>query len=386
MAATATAPSPQQAAQINAAQRQLVLASSTNFWQQVQSQTPQGTIPGQVLNFQPRYVGLTKKFWLEVTLTLAQAAAETFTRTALGPANLISQIVVTDTNNIQRIVTPGWHAHMIASAKQRAPFGCAYTTDSPVGFGSNWNVIKAASSITTASVIRMIYEIPMCYSDQNLAGALFTNLVNATMNIQVTLNPNIVAATGADATLSAYQSSTASLGTVSACTVNLYQNYLYGLPQDSKGNFILPSQDLSTVYYLNGTSVTGMSAGLDFGMNYVNYRSFLSTCAIYDNAGVLNVGTDINYWAIAQANSTQYVKFTPEMVALGARLIFGDDPPNGMYYFDHRNAPIRTVQQGNTQLVLNPITVTNSTSVVLLGYESTGSAALVSTGGSFPAG
>jgi hypothetical protein len=384
----ATAPTVQQAAQINAAQRQLVLMKSTNFWQNVYSQTLTGTLLGQVVNIQPRYVGLTKKFWIEVTGTFIQSAAETQTRTQFGPANFLSNITITDTNNVQRIITTGWHLHMVATAKQRGPFGAAYTTDSPVNFGSNFPVIQSYSPVTSAAkTIRMIYEVPMAYSDTNLSGALFTNLVNATMNIQLTVNPNFSVGSGGDPTLACYQSSTAGdLGTLSAVSINVYQNYLYGLPQDSSGNYILPTQDLSTVYYLNSTSVTGMSAGLDFGINYLNYRSFLSTCAIYDNAKVLNAGTDINYWAIAQANSTQYIKFTPEMVALQARTIFGDDPPLGTYYFDHRNAPIQTSQQGNTQLVLNPITVTNSTSVVLLGYESTGSQALVSTGGSLPSG
>ena len=51
-------------------------------------------------------------------------------------------------------------------------------------------------------------------------------------------------------------------------------------------------------------------------------------------------------------------KYTPEIAALNARQTFMSDPPGGLYYFDHRAAPINTNQFGNVNLNFNPSSVT----------------------------
>jgi hypothetical protein len=53
-----------------------------------------------------------------------------------------------------------------------------------------------------------------------------------------------------------------------------------------------------------------------------------------------------------------------------SRLILGDDFPLGMYYFDFRNKPVSTIQYGNMQLLVNPSTVTDNQSNLLVGFES----------------
>jgi hypothetical protein len=58
------------------------------------------------------------------------------------------------------------------------------------------------------------------------------------------------------------------------------------------------------------------------------------------------------------------------MASLMSRLRLQDDFPTGMYYFDHRNKPINTVQYGNMQLIVNLANVGGSGSQFLMGYES----------------
>jgi len=278
--------------------------------------------------------------------------------------------VLTDLNNNTRINTTGWHLHMLATARRQGAYGAAFVNNSPISIGANYNVIVSPPQFTAGNQsIVMYYEIPIAYSDMDLRGAIYANVVNATGNLQITVNNNFFVGSGADATLAGYQSSTAGdLGTFSSLKVTVYQNYLDQIPMTNKGP-LLPYQDLGQVYLLNNTVVTGLSQNQDIPIPYANFRQFLSTFLIYDNAGVLNAGTDIAYFALQTANYTNIFKVDPITQALFAREIIGDDFPAGMYYFDSRNKPISTIQYGNQQLVVNATSVTGATSQFLMGYE-----------------
>ena len=108
--------------------------------------------------------------------------------------------------------------------------------------------------------------------------------------------------------------------------------------------------------------------GLDFGINYVNYRSFLSTVAIYDNAKVLNAGTDINYFSFRSANATDLRRADPYTWKSIERKLITTDAPLGMYVFDTRKKPIYTTQVGNMALVVQPSLV-NAGCNIPTGWE-----------------
>ena len=370
--------SPQQTAQQNnSIARQIVLANAVNEWQQIFQSTLTGTIPGQIVNVPLRNVGLIKRMLVRVAAQFAQSASETQTLTTLGTSNILSQIVLTDLSNQTRINTSGWHLQMVASAKRQWPFGsstgtnAASATDCPFGFGTNFQKLQTAPATVTTAVAQNVfayYEVPVTYSDTDLRGGIYGNVVNATMNLALTVNPNIVVGTGTDATFAVYQSSTAALGTWSNFQVTVYQNYLDQIPIGKAGP-ILPALDLSTAYLLNYTQAGGLVQNTDNPFPYANFRDFLSTSVIYDNAGVLNTGSDINYFAIQAANYTNLIKLDPYTTAFFARNRMTIDFPKGSYYFDHRDKPISTVQYGNMSLVMNPSTVTSNASVAYLGYE-----------------
>lgn len=382
--------SPQQAnpADVNMAARNAVLGSAIKMTQQIFTTTLTGTAAGQVINVQPRNVGLITGFIIKVTANVAQSAAETQTLTTLGLANIFSNVTFTDLSNQQRINTTGWHLHLLASARRQSVFGAAFNTDTPnqgtqavpAGFGANWRVIYAASTLTTVVPISMYYEIPLAYSDFDLRGAIYASVVSATMNLQLTVNPNFGVGTGADATNAVYISTTAALPLVTSVVITVYQQYLDQLPMGKNG-VILPILDLSTAYLLNNTTVTGLVANQDLPIPYANFRNFMSTIAIYDNAGVLNVGSDVAYFALQSANYTNIFKYDPQTAALFTREIMLDDFPKGCYYFDHRRRPISTVQYGNMSLVVNPSAVTAGASV-LLGYEALALINMVTQAGS----
>jgi hypothetical protein len=381
---------PQQAnpADVNMAARNAVLGSAIKMTQQIFSTTLAGTAAGQVINVQPRNVGLITGFVIKVTANVAQSAAETQTLTTLGLANIFSNVTFTDLSNQQRINTTGWHLHMLASARRQSVFGAAFTNDSPnfgvhatpSNFGSNFTVIYAAGTLTTVVPVSMYYEIPLAYSDFDLRGAVYASVVSATMNLQLTVNPTFGVASTANPTNAVYISSTTALPLVTSVVITVYQQYLDQLPMGKNG-VILPILDLSTAYLLNNTTVTGLVANQDLPIPYANFRNFMSTCLIYDNAGVLNIGTDMNYFALQSANYTNIFKYDPQTSALFTREIMLDDFPKGCYYFDHRRRPISTVQYGNMSLVANPSAVTAGASVYL-GYEALALINMVTQAGS----
>lgn len=386
MAAPApTQPSPEQFRQMNLMARDMVLSRAVDMKQSIFAQTLVGAAAGQVINIPVRNVGLIKKFTVEIEFTLAQAAAETFTRSKFGPANILSQVVFTDLSNQSRINTTGWHLHNVATARLRAIKGAAYMTDTPTGTGSNLPIVVAPSPISTVQTVRMFYEVPLALSDYDLRGAMFANVVNATSTLQLTVNPSIVVPSAGSDVLAVYKSSTASLGTLSNFKINVYQHYLDQLPVNGQtGAPILPMGDLSTAYLLNNTVMTGIAAAQDNAIPYANFREFLSTFVVFDQQGTLNKGTDVNYFLLQSANYTNIFKVDPWMQALGTRDEIGDDFADGMYYFNHRARPINTTQFGNIQLVVNPSSVAGAASQFLVGFEALAIINMVTQAGSLP--
>jgi hypothetical protein len=361
--ASASAPNP---ALLNAQARALVTGNAVKMIQNISSQnvTP-GSNP--VLNIPLRNVGLILGLLVEVSATVTNGATTTATRTGFGTSNMVKNFTLTDLNNVQRINSSGRHIALLDSARQGFGYGGAYAPNLPMAYGNNWGPFQGPATIaaSTDANLKHTYYVPLAYSSADLRGAIYAAVVNATMNLQITLNPTPFVA-GTDA-LDAIYSGNAGGVWKNTVTVNVYQVYLDQLPQ-SGGGVILPMMDLNTVYDIKQTVQSGLNVGQDFPIPYANFRQFLSTMAIFDNGGSFNSGSDVNYWSLVSANSTNLFKYGPDIAALLARQTFMSDPPPGTYYFDHRDKPIDTITYGNMELVINPSTV-NAGAVVVMGYE-----------------
>lgn len=377
--AAASAPA-QYTAQQNQAARDYVLANSREMFQQVAQVVVPAPIIGQIVNIPLRNVGLVKRLILEVTGNVAASGAEIQSLTKYGLANICSNINVTDLSNYQRINTAGWHLTNIATLRRQGAYGAAFLNDSPVAYGSNFLVNNCPAQIQAVKPFRFFYELPMAYSDTDLRGAIYSAVVNATWNLQFTVNAGFFVAAGADATLACFQSSTAALGTLTGLTFTVYQVYLDQLPFVS-GNPVLPLFDLATGYMLINTNQVGLTVNQDFPIQYPNFRQILSTMFIYDNGGTLNAGTDINQIGIQAANLVFLYKSDPATLALRTRNTIGDDLPPGSYCLETRMQPINTTAYGNMQLVINP-SVVNANANVLMGMEMLGIINQVANAGS----
>lgn len=393
----APAMSPQQA---NMVARNLILRGgqigntyyppAIDVWQPQNPNLPSGVGPGSVLTFQLRNVGLVKRLVIQFTATITNPAGPTQNLTKWGLANLVSNVTFFDLGNNQRINTTGWHLTAVATAKRRRVFGAAYTSDTPLGYGNNNNrVMYAPASIAsgTATEVDFMLEIPFVKNDADLRGAIFADVTQATMQCQITLNPQMFVANTADPTLAVYQSTTAVLPTISAISINYWQNYLDQLPRAQNGAPILPALDLGTAYLLNNTASGLPVANQDNGVAFVNSRTYESVVFGYDNNGTLNVnGSDLNYVQLQSANFTNLLNLNGKVLSLMERNVIMDDFPAGMHYLDFRHRPIDTNQYGNMQLVINPSSVTGAGAVFLYGWEAFGIIGLVNQGGSIPMG
>lgn len=367
----------QLAANLNA--RSLILRTSVFMRQQIYSNAVQPANTN-ILNIPVTPVGLITGFLIKVSGTIHNGdATNAVTRTQLGASNLLSQIVFTDLTNTVRVQTTGWHLGLLNSAKQPLVFGGAYAPNVPVNYGNNWTVQSAGQSVAAGAdqAVQFYYYLPLSYAPNDLTGAMFAQVVNAQASVQVTINPSPVAAPGQDATLAVYSGS-ASAGWKAGTNVvvTVWQFYYDQLPRIASGQpldpqygpYVMPKIDLSNIYELKNVAMSGLVQGQDFGIPYANFRTFLSTAVIYDNAGTLNVGSDVNYWALRASNTTQIFQYGPNEAALFARSIFLADPPNGVYWFDSRNSPIQTQNFGNIQLFLNSNQV-NTNAGLLIGFE-----------------
>ncbi len=358
----------------------------TQLQQSFSLTAPNQSVPN-LFNFVPKNVGLLRRFYVEVIVSFATAAGTTAcARTPFGPSNIFSNVQFIDFQNQARINTAGWHLSVVNSVKSKAsaPIGSAEVSDSPLGFGNNFAPITAPATVaaSTNATVAMVYEIPICYSDNDLRGAIYMATTGATAQLQMTLNQQFFGATGSDPTNYVYLYS-GTVPTISSVVVNVYQDYLDQLPMQGN-SVLLPAQDLNTVYQLLYTNVSGLTVNQPFGIPYTNLRSFLSTTLVYDNAG-LNAGTDLQNVGLQSANNTFIWQKSPRLMAYQTRKMINADMPVGTYYFDHRHSPISTAQFGNMQLVLLP-SVVNAGAQALVGYEFMAARQSVAKSASLPVG
>lgn len=365
---------PQQA---NLAARGLIVGGAVKRTQQIFSKTFSAASEN-VLQIQPRNVGLILGFIVNVKTNVAVAGGGSpLTLTPFGPANLVKNFSFFDLNNNTRINTTGWHTHLVNSARGNAPYLAPRTNTSyPIDYGNKYpSLVSAAATIAAGanSDVTMTYFVPLAYSDQDLRGAVYANVVNATMNLQITVNNGAISArTVAGSSDNVYNTADAVTApanvTLGNFTVEVYQVYYDQLPEGQNG-VVLPLLDLSTVYELKQTSITGITANQDFPLPYSNFRDFLSTFAVYRNrAMTFALESDISYWALESANYTNVFKVAPKYAAAWGRQTVEDDFPLGVYYVPTRSKPISTVQYGNMNLILNATDV-QAGATVLLGYE-----------------
>ena len=345
---------------------------------------PATVAPGSPIVITIRNVGYMRQLVLEFSLTVSGGGTTTSTRTAMGLANLFSNITLQDYAGNRRINCDGWYLVYLAATKRPWLEGAAVTNDSPLGFGNNnpvtvtaaqwagWNC-PASISAAGSAVVTGVIVIPLTPDIADLRGLLDAQVTEVVTTVTATVNPNFAVVSGADATYSVYQSGGSDLVTISNFSLVPYQDYFYDLPKNGAGAELVPLDEISQAYYLETVPFAVLNNNVDNYYQYVNRRRFLSTMAVFDNGGSLNFGTDVNFFKILSASQTPLMQVDPHIQLYDQRLFFGTDIPKGMYFFPHRGrpnemVPIDTRVYGNMQWVIQPNTL-NSGASVRLGFE-----------------
>lgn len=361
---------------------------------------------GQVINITPRNVGLLKGFYVEFSAQVKNNnASAAITPTNLGPLNLFSNIQFTDLQNNVRINCPGYQIGILNTLKQKNPFAASFlatTIDSPVKYGANttatvqgvastdtvWNS-TASIAFGATGVVTGVLWIPICYSDHDFRGAIYANVVNGSMNLQLTLTSTPGYVSGGDQMLAMYGTADSATSVqILNTTINVTQVYMDQLPIDPRSGLpILPQRDLATIYELKNTTFTGaVPGGNDFPMQYPNFRDVLSSIVLLDNLGApVSVPQVTNYFSLQAANSTNIFKRSASLNAAITRNIMGFDLPTGLAYFSYRGKPLSTTQYGNLQLIFNPNGNWNTSWAIYHCWESFASIATITQAGSLAA-
>jgi hypothetical protein len=360
----------QQQMQADAQANALIRQTGTKYLQLIQSfaATPVFGSP-YLFNIPIQLVGLITKFYVVATVTVTNpAGGNMLTRAQFAPWNIFSTVQYTDPNANQRINTTGWHIGGVAAIRHRRIPGAAYTTDSPAQFGSVLAPIAAPPAIApgASGTLRAIYEIPLAYSSEAMTGAVYAGAVFATQSLQLTIGANSIAQAGADPLGTCYTGAAAGANAPTyAVNLNVYQEYWDGFPL----SLLAPLQpSLSTVYELKTTGINSISANYDNYVRFNNLRTFMSLLLYYDNGGVLNYGSDINYFKLVSANQTTLWQREAQLQSYLTRQQFGDDFPSQCYVFDFRRSPIITAAEGNTVLSMNPSSAANG-ATLLTAFE-----------------
>lgn len=375
MSTTAVTPQANQQSNVNVMAaneqaRRLLIRRAVEMTQQIYSNTvvPTNT---QIINVVPRNVGIIKRFIIEISGTVTNngdTAVALTDRIALSA--LLSNVTFYDLQNNLRINTTGSHLYMLASMKRQrywlsenTKFQAITTTSNglnvPGSYGSIDETFTSLTSIPAgqSGPVRMFWEVPLAYSDDDLRGAVFANVVNTTMSLQLTLNTQLAVSSAQDNLNAVYWAegipTTVNVSFDSA-TINIYQIYLDQLPSAASGQLILPNIDLATVYQITNTTLTGITPEQDYPIPFANFRDFFSVLLYYWPGKWFDIGSDaINYFSLTTANFTNIYKYDAYYARAMMRDTLRSDLPRFWYYFSSRRHPIWTTQFGNQQINVN---------------------------------
>lgn len=321
--------------------------------------------------------GLVVGFWVIVTATITNGdSTNALTLTPFGASNLLQRVAYYDPTNMIRTNASGRNLDFWNSQRQGQVFGGNTSPNANHGVSyQSWNANYAPSTIAASgsATIQHMYYLPLAMSERSdLTGAVWAQLQNASQRMDLTFanKSQMVVGTGADAMQAVYQSAGSTPNvTISNVNYKVYMSaYTQGLPTNKNGDYVVPTLDLSKVYALQDSTVTGLVAGQDKSVDYPAAWTYLSTTVTFNNGGQLNAGTDVTELFIKSVGGIELQRIPPSLHATTTALRIGCAPPAGMYYDAHHAHPISTSEYGSISWGLKPSTV-NANAYLSVAYE-----------------
>jgi hypothetical protein len=317
------------------------------------------TAGNNVYSVAPLQIGFLRRFIVVVTGTITNTGAGILTLSPNGADNLLSNITFNDFTGNPRHNASGRAFSYVEGAKyQRIP-GAAYTSDSVSGYGSiiASNVAPATIANAGTGTVTRIFEIPiMVDTGKFMAGGMWLGVNNQSTMLNLTGNLTPVVVTAADPLNAIY---TGVSGTLTNVTMTVYQDYWNNLPKDKNNNPILPMNDIATAYMITETnSGLTFASGQQSQWNFPTFSKLLGTYFAYDNAGVLNPGTDLSTIRLVVSNYSIIKEYSPLSLSREMRNVYGADLPKGQYAITSRMHNLDVSQYPSLQLQITPSAAT----------------------------
>ena len=347
----------------NAMARRLIYSNAKPIYQMVTSKTFTNVSAGNnQLVVNPLQVGFLRRFIVEVTATISNTdTTHAANLTPNGADNLLTNITFADFTGNPRHNCSGRSLSAVEAAKYRRIPGAAVTSDSVSGYGSivASNVAPTIAESSSVTVTR-VFEVPvMVDTGHFMAGGMWLGVNNQSTLLTLTLNLAPIVLPAGDPTNAIYQlvtgGATIAATPITSCTIKVFQDYWNNVPQDKNGNPILPGVDIETAYMINETN-SGMTFanGQPSAWAFPTFSKILGTYGIFDNAGVLNAGTDWTQLALVVSNYSIIKQYDPYTMSRALRDIIGVDLPKGMWGFITRMHPLDVTQYPSLQLQFTP--------------------------------
>lgn len=333
-----------------------------------------GGLQSPVVQLMPTPTGVQLGFYITVTANITNGTGGVLTATPWGAANLLQNVTYYDLGNTPRTNASGKMLHLLMSQKAGRVFGATVAPDAGTApsYGS-WAVNKCPATIANAASadIKMIYYVPLAYSEYDLRGAVFGNIAQANQRLHLTFptNAQMIASSTENPVDAIYQA----VGATKTVTVNSFtydvrlSTYGADLPMRD-GQYVVPLNDLGTVYALNETVVSGLTAGQQLSVPYPNSWEYVSTSGIFVNGSQLNAGSDMSDIEIKTASGISWGAIPPDLHAFTTGLRIGAHLPAGTYFDSHHQKPIRVQDYGAITYNIRP-SVVNSGASFRLAYE-----------------
>lgn len=311
-----------------------------------------GYVGGQKISQKLENLGILTSIGMLVSMTVTNNAASGGAALvpSLGfPYNLIKRFTLRDYANLTRLQFSGLQLWLRNSIHRgRTAYGAVSLAEGEAGSNFSYPTSQSSGAIAAASsgTVQFFMRVPVSVGDMNTVGAMLMQAITGQVFAEAEIAPNS-ASGGFDQPFTGNYS-------ISNVSVQFVQSYL----QPQGANPILPYQDLSTVYELNGNQPdsSNLAVGLPKFINFPDARIVHGMYLLFANGGY-NYGTDLTSLKIRVSGNTYIRTDPPTEWIMNLRDDLGADLMPGFYFFSSSRVPVVTNLLGQVQFELVPSSV-----------------------------
>lgn len=339
---------------LNAQARSILLfgdgASNPGALRQTLALNPNtGYVGGNKISQKLENLGILTSLGMLVSMTVTNNAASGGAALvpSIGfPYNLIDTFTLRDYANLTRLQMTGlqlWLRNSIHRGK--TAYGAVSLAEGAAGTNFAYPTSDTQGAIAAASsaTVQFFMRIPVSVGDMNTVGAMLMQAITGQVFAEATI--------AADSTTGGFDSPFTGNYSITDVSVQFVQSYL----QPQGPNPILPYQDLSTVYELNGKQpdTTNLAVNLPKYINFPDARIVHGMYLIFANGGY-NYGSDLASLKIRVSGNTYIRTDPPTEWIMNLREDLGADLMPGFYFFSSSRVPVITNLLGQVQFELTP--------------------------------